>query len=707
MSSLVIVESPAKAKTISRFLGKDYIVEASYGHIRDLPQKAGEIPARVKKESWARLGVNIDEDFEPLYVVSSDKKKHVKRLKEAMAGVDEILLATDEDREGESISWHVVEVLKPKVPVRRIAFHEITEEAIKEALASPRDIDDRLVRAQECRRIMDRLFGYQLSPLLWKKIKTGLSAGRVQSVAVRLCVLRERERRSFNSADYWKIQAQFNHQGREFTANLSRLGDQRVSVGSNFDADTGLLKKNSKSHWIREESEAEGLIAGWDSPWTVTSTEKKPLKRRPAPPFTTSSLQQEANRKLGFTARHTMRVAQRLYEGVDLGGERIGLITYMRTDSFTLSKRALAQAQELIRTQFGDDYTPGPRGYRTKAKGAQEAHEAIRPTDLFRSPERVKAFLGRDEFRLYEMIWKRTLASQMSDAQLERTTVEITAEGSSPKGLFTATGTTIVFPGFFRVYVESSDEPNGSLNNREILLPKVEKGLSLSPESVEGQCSSTQPPARYTEATLVKKLEAEGIGRPSTYASTIDTIQRREYIEKQGKALVPTFTAVAVTQLLEKHFANYVDLHFTARMEDELDEIAEGKTQWLVYLREFWYGGEEHPGLEATLEKEEPNIEYPAIELATDPETGQPIFVRVGRWGPYLQVQRGDEKVSASIPADLAPADLSAEKILELINASKDGPRELGVDENGTTVYLDRGRFGPYVQIGRSGEGWS
>ncbi len=708
--SLVIVESPAKARTLSRILGSDYTVEASYGHVRDLPGSADQIPEKYKKEKWARLGVNVENDFEPLYITSSDKKRHIQTLKKALVGADQVLLATDEDREGESISWHVLELLKPKVPVRRIAFHEITEEAIHEAIANPREIDVNLVRAQESRRILDRLFGYQLSPVLWKKVRPRLSAGRVQSVAVRLCVLRERARRRFRRAVYWDLQAEFEKDGLTFKARLARLGDAAVATGQDFEADTGELKKGSKALWLARPGEVEELIAGWSSPFAVTSVQEKPFTRKPAPPFTTSSLQQEANRKLRFTAKHTMRVAQRLYEGIEIGGEPTGLITYMRTDSLALSQKALKDAQKVILERYGKEFTDGPRRYKTKAKGAQEAHEAIRPTELGHTPEDLKRYLTADEAKIYDLIWKRTIASQMTEARMRRTAVEITAtssDGERPAGIFTASGRTIEFPGFLRAYVEGSDDLNKGLADREVVLPALAPGDDLEPKSVEPDRHETQPPARYTEASLIKELENDGIGRPSTYASIIDTIQNRGYVEKQSNALVPTFTAHAVTQLLEKHFADYVDTQFTARMEEQLDDIADGELDWLEHLRAFYFGGNsDEPGLERRIEIEEPKIDFPAMLLGNHPDSGAPIVVKVGRYGPYLQHQATEEtREAASLPAGLAPADLSVEAAVDLLKQAAQGNQELGEHpDSGEMVYLCRGRFGPYVQLGEAPE---
>ena len=716
MSSLVIVESPAKAKTLARILGDGYTVAASYGHVRDLPQNADEIPAKHKKEPWARLGVDVEGGFEPLYVIPRDKKKHLAQLKKDLAGADELLLATDEDREGESISWHVVELLKPDIPVRRIVFHEITDEAIHEALRQPRTIDDNLVRAQESRRIVDRLFGYQLSPLLWRRVARGLSAGRVQSVAVRLCVMRERERRKFRLAAYWDAEARF---AEGFETRLVRLAGQRLARGKDFDPDSGQLKPGSKALWLRDREEVESLVAAWQSPWRVSSVEDKPMKRRPPPPFTTSTLQQEANRKLRFPARRTMRIAQRLYEGIDVAEFREGLITYMRTDSLTLSKKALADAQQVIRGRYGDEFTDGPRQYKTRSKGAQEAHEAIRPTEISRHPEQLRAVLDADELRLYDMIWKRTVASQMSEARLKRTAVEITAPISSDtssaastdtkarEGIFAATGKTIEFPGFLRVYVEGSDDPRADLADREVLLPPLAVGQELAPAAVEPVPHETAPPARFTEASLVKELEAEGIGRPSTYATIIDTIQRRGYVVKQSNALVPTFTAHAVTQLLEKHFREYVDTTFTARMEENLDDIAEGKLDHQTHLRDFYYGrGGARDGLETRIANEQPLMDYPRVEVGAHPESGVPIVVKVGRWGPYLQyIDPEGEKQIASVPEEVAPADLGVELAVELLEKANQGHRKLGDDpETGLPVYLAHGRYGHYVQLGETPE---
>ncbi len=710
MSFLVIVESPAKAKTISRYLDQRYVVEASYGHLRDLPATADEIPARLKKQAWARLGVDVDNDFRPLYIVPDDKKKYVKRLKSALADADKLLLATDEDREGESISWHAVEVLKPTVPVERIAFHEITSEAIEKAIGSPRKIDDSLVKAQESRRILDRLFGYLLSPLLWKKVRRGLSAGRVQSVAVRLAVMRERERRAFRNAGYFGASAELESGQQRFSARLVRLDGRRLATGQDFDASNGELKAGSQALWLSSQSQAQQAIDGLDRPWKVVRAEKKPFSRRPAPPFTTSSLQQEANRKLRFSTDRTMRVAQRLYEGIDIGSERVGLITYMRTDSLTLANRALVQSQEVISQLYGPEFAPGPRRYRTKTLGAQEAHEAIRPTDLTRTPKEVSKYLNRDEQRIYELIWRRTIASQMADARLMRTAVEIeaTAKPGQPgavDGIFAVNGRTIVFPGFLRVYVEGSDDPAAELADKELILPELEEGQLLQPISVEVTSHETSPPARFTEASLVKRLEAEGIGRPSTYASIVATIQDRGYIVKESNALVPTFTAFAVTQLLEKHFADYTDLRFTARMEDELDEIAAGRVDARSQLRRIYFGNEQ-PGLKDRVSREEETgIEYPQVEIGIDDESGQRIVVKIGRYGPYIQMGEGEQRVIASLPDGIAPADFDVPEAVAILRKKQQGMRELGIDPaSGHPVFVATGRYGVWVQLGETPE---
>jgi DNA topoisomerase-1 len=713
---LVIVESPAKARTLARFLGNRYRVEASYGHVRDLPESAAEVPKEIKGKSWGRLGVDTDGDFTPHYVVPADKKKYVQLLKSALKDASEVILATDPDREGESISWHLEQVLKPKVRVRRIVFHEITEDAINDALRQAHDdVDENLVRAQESRRILDRLYGYTLSPVLWKKVQTGLSAGRVQSVAVRLIVEREEERMAFRSASYWDLEAAIRADDRPFTATLVRVGKERVATGKDFDAGGRLTGRGAR---VLDEAAARQLatVLSGHLPWLVTSVEEKPFTQRPAPPFTTSTLQQEANRKFGFSAERTMQIAQRLFQGVDIGGGDLeGLISYHRTDSTTLSDKALREAGQAVSEMYGSDYYHGPRQYQTKVRNAQEAHEAIRPTEFRRTPQSLESVLDADELRVYELIWKRAIASQMPDARLLRTTVEITGEGlGGEPAVLTASGKAIEFPGYLRAYVEGSDDPAAELDEQETLLPKLTVGEKIVAPDVqdarlivaglEPKGHQTSPPPRFTEASLVKRLEEEGIGRPSTYAPTLATIQRRGYVSRQGKALVPSFTAFAVTRLLREHFGDYVDLGFTAEMEEILDRISNGDKDWLEFIREFYRGDGKHHGLEHLVEDKGQEIGYPAIDVCDDPDTGLPVRVRIGRYGPFLQVgDSAQEGPRASLPGDLAPGDLTCEKALALLKAKAEGPRVLGQDPaSAQTVYVMHGRFGPYVQLGET-----
>lgn len=717
MTKLVIVESPAKAKTISRFLGPEYQVEASYGHVRDLPQSADEVPADIKQHPWSNLGVNVDDQFQPVYVVPDSKKKQVAKLKKALKAADELLLATDEDREGESISWHLLQVLSPpaKTPVRRIVFHEITPEAIREALANPRSVDDALVQAQESRRILDRLYGYSLSPVLWKKVRPKLSAGRVQSIAVRLVVEREEERRAFVPSTYWDLEAEFEAELGPFKATLVRVEGQRLATGRDFDQATGQLKTRNAFHLLGDEAAELVTSCRENLPWRVAKLDEKPGKQRPAPPFTTSTLQQEANRKLGYGAERTMRIAQNLYEGVDLGnGERVGLITYMRTDSLTLSGRALQDAQDQIKSLYGSDYARGPRHYKTKTRNAQEAHEAIRPTQLARTPQELRNTLDRDAYRLYELIWKRTLASQMPDAEVLRTALEIEATGPGGRTLaFAANGKRILFPGYLKAYVEGSDDPAAELGDKETILPRLEldtpvgrPGDKARLVNLESKEHVTTPPARYTEASLVKALEEAGVGRPSTYASILGTIVQRGYVFLQSKALTPTFTAMAVTNLLRQHFSDYVSIDFTARMEDELDEIASGKSSALEHISAFYRGGAsggegQHPGLEELIARETERIGLPDVRLGADPESGRPVSVRIGRYGPYVVVGDVADGKTANVPDNTPPADLDVDQALELVRKKAEGPRKLGDDpETGLPVYVADGRFGPYVQLG-------
>jgi DNA topoisomerase-1 len=695
--SLVIVESPTKARTISGFLGSDVAVESSMGHIRDLPRSAAEIPANAKGKDWARLGVDVENDFEPLYVVPRERRERVKMLKEILAGVDELYLATDEDREGESIAWHLTEALKPKVPVKRMVFHEITQHAIEEAFANPRDLDLRLVRAQEARRILDRLYGYEVSPVLWRKVQQGLSAGRVQSVAVRIVVERERERMAFTTASYWSLEGTFAPAAdleKTFEATLLQVGEQRVATGKDFGADG----KPKKDILILDQAEAttlgEGLL---DSSFEVTSVEEKPYKRSPYPPFRTSTLQQEASRKLRFSSSRTMSVAQRLYEN--------GYITYMRTDSTSLADSAVASARSQISKLYGKEYlSPKPRAYASKVKGAQEAHEAIRPAgdDAFQTPEQMATAVGPDEARLYDLIWKRTVASQMADAVGVSVSARLAAEtGDGRMAVFATSGRTITFPGFLRAYVQGSDDPDTELDDKEKVLPPLTEGDALAVQRLEPTGHETRPPARYTEASLVQRLEEEGVGRPSTYASIMTTIQDRGYVWKKGAALVPTFTAFGVVALLEKHFPQLVDYSFTAAMEDDLDRIATGDEESVPWLTTFYFGDDGLKHKVATrLDEIDPRA-VGSIPIGVD-GGGNDVVARIGRYGPYVEI--GEER--ASIPEDLAPDELTVEKAVELIQTQNAGDKIFGTDpESGLTVYGKTGRFGPYIQLGEVEEG--
>ena len=700
---LVIVESPAKARTISRFLGADYVVESSVGHIRDLPSKADEVPEQYKGEAWAKLGVDVDHDFAPLYVINPDKKRTVAELKKKLKNASELYLATDEDREGEAIAWHLLEVLKPKVPVRRMVFHEITQQAIEAALAAPRDLDQRLVEAQEARRILDRLYGYEVSPVLWKKVNPGLSAGRVQSVATRIVVERERERMAFVPAAYWGITAELDAVdapddttgGRRFPAVLTAVDGQRLATGRDFD-NRGQLTSRSL---VLDQAAAEELVAALDGVQArVEAVERKPYRRRPAPPFSTSTLQQEAGRKLRFSSQRTMQIAQRLYEN--------GYITYMRTDSVTLSSTAVRAARAQIRDRYGADYVPDqPRTWTGKVKNAQEAHEAIRPAgDTFRTPDEVKHELGAEERRLYELIWMRTIASQMPDATGERVAVRLAATTADGRTCtFAASGLTITFPGFLRAYVEGSDDPEAELDDAERHLPPLSEGQAAAIVELEAEGHETRPPARFTEASLVKRLEELGVGRPSTYASIISTIIGRGYVWRRGSALVPSFTAFAVVTLLERHFPDLVDYAFTARMEDDLDDIAAGEAESVPWLTRFYFGDAERAGLKTQVAERLGELDAAAINsipIGKDAE-GREIVARVGRYGPYLQ--RGED--TASIPDDVAPDELDVARALELLEAPGDD-RVLGTDpDSGLPVVVRNGRFGPYVQLGAVDDG--
>ena len=743
---LVIVESPAKAKTIAGLLGSDYVVESSIGHIRDLPRGADEVPAAYKGEAWSRLGVDVDNGFKPLYVISTQKKSQVAKLKQLVKQASEVYLASDEDREGESIAWHLLEVLAPRVPVKRMVFHEITRPAIERAVLEWRDLDRRLVDAQEARRILDRLYGYEVSPVLWKKIMPRLSAGRVQSVATRMVVERERARMAFRSAGWWGIDATFTAEGaapaegtpRSFTASLAAVDGVALASGRDFD-ETGALTSPG-SVVVLGEDEARTLSAALaDVPFVVSSMTHKPFRRSPSAPFMTSTLQQEAGRKLRFSSKRAMQVAQRLYED--------GWITYMRTDSTTLSSQALDAARAQASALYGPEYVPAqPRRYERKVKNAQEAHEAIRPAgESFRTPDEAARSLSGDEFRLYDLIWKRTVASQMADATGTSAQVRLLGTTAGPEGAagrqaeFSASGKVIQFPGYLRAYVEGEDDPEAELADREVHLPPMAEGDPASVADLEPGSHATQPPARYTEASLVKAMEDLGVGRPSTYASVIATILDRGYVWKKGTALVPSFTAFAVVGLLERYFADLVDYGFTASMEDDLDAIASGTEESLPWLTRFYFGSTEpangngsgngngngngdhapasdgggsgvavaghRTGLGLKREVSTYLGEIDAREINSIPigvgTDGQDIVARVGRYGPYLQ--RGEDRVS--IPEDLAPDELTIEKA-EALLAAPSSDRVLGIDpESGQPVQVKAGRFGPYVQLGELVDG--
>ena len=695
---LVIVESPTKANKIASFLGDGYIVESSRGHIRDLPTGAAEVPAKYKGEKWARTGVDVDNGFEPLYVVNPDKRATIRSLKQALAGADELLLATDGDREGEAIAWHLMQELKPKVPAKRMVFHEITQAAIAEAVANPRDLDEDLVDAQETRRILDRLYGYEVSPVLWKKVMPRLSAGRVQSVATRLIVDRERERIAFRSASYWDLDAILDAgpdaQPPLFPARLTRVGERRVAQGRDFDSRGSLITKDHDQLVLLDEGQAQALADSLRSArYEVDSVESKPYSRRPYAPFRTTTMQQEAGRKLGFTAQRTMSIAQDLYEA--------GFITYMRTDSITLSGSAIAAARDQVRQLFGPDYLPDrPRLYTSKVKNAQEAHEAIRPAgETFLTP--AQTGLTGDQFRLYELIWMRTIASQMKDAEGLSITVKINAQPTDGElCTFVASGRTITFHGFLKAYVESVEETDGHTDDEQTRLPRLTAGQALRPESVTASGHETRPPARYTEPSLVAKLEELEIGRPSTYATIIRTITARDYVFKKGTALVPTWLAFAVTRLLEEHFPKLVDYAFTAEMEEVLDQIADGHAERLRVLTDFYFGSDDREGLHRLVTE---LGEIDARKISTfeivDPDalsTGAPkIVVRVGRYGTYVEDEEGRR---GNVADDLPPDELTVDLARELLAKPAGEERELGLDPNTSrTIVARNGRFGPYV----------
>lgn len=698
--TLVIVESPAKAKTIEGFLGRaNFQVLASRGHIRDLPSSAKQVPKSITDPEIRRLGIDVNNHFEPIYVVVDKKKDVVKELKAALTDADEVLLATDEDREGEAISWHVLEVLKPKVPVKRLVFHEITAKAIEDALSHPRDLDMRLVEAQEGRRKLDRLFGYEMSVVTRRRAGGATSAGRVQSVAARLVVERERARMAFRAATYWDLEGTFAARDAELPASLVALDGRRLATGRDFEATTGQLASGADVA-VLDEAAAETLAGQLrDATFRVTSVESKSMVERPKPPFTTSTLQQEAGRKLSFTAARTMAVAQGLYEH--------GYITYMRTDATFLSEQAITAARDQIRTLYGDEYLPAePRQYRGKVKNAQEAHEAIRPAgDAMRVPDDLARELNTDERRIYDLIWKRTVACQMADARIRRVTVRLVGDvPSGGEATFQATGRTIEFPGYLRAYVEGADDPEAELEDREAILPPLEDGDAAQCRTLVPSSHTTQPPARYTEASLVKELEERGIGRPSTYAVVIDTLLRRDYVWKKGSALVPTWTAFAKSQLLEGYFPHLIDYEFTATMEEALDAIARGEGEAEKWLHAFWFGNGQ-TGLKdlvnedhlATIDPAEVN----AVPIGTD-AAGHEIIVRV--WNNGASVVRGEDR--APVPVDLAPDELTIEKAEELIEKGSGGPRVLGTDpDTDLPVLALTGRYGPFVQLGEMEDG--
>ena len=684
-TKLVIVESPAKARKIGSFLGGEYVVEASVGHIRDLPQRAADIPKEFKKFAWAKEGVNIEEEFAPLYVINPDKKSKVAELKELMKDADELILATDEDREGEAIAWHLIEVLRPKIPVRRMVFHEITKDAIQKAAKETRDLDYRLVDAQETRRVLDRLYGYRLSPVLWKKVMPRISAGRVQSVATRLIVERERERMAFISSGWWDLAASCVP---GFSARLLSLDGKRVAATNDFDANGGIKEKSATNILLLDEAAARELVQSLNGQsLVVKSLEESPRTERPKAPFTTSTMQQDAGSRLGWGAQLTMRIAQRLYEN--------GYITYMRTDSVTLSSSSIAAARSSAQALYGKEFVPAtPRVYEGKTKNAQEAHEAIRPAgESFRTPGELAPELSRDEFALYDLIWKRTIASQMSDAKKQQMRVDFDVKTKTGNdAIFRANGSVVVFAGFLAAY-EDIVEEKADIEETDRRLPAMSVGekIEVSEFSCEGH--ETKPPARYTEPTLVKKLEELGIGRPSTFASIMQTIQDRGYVAKRGRALVPTFLAFSVTGLLEQHFTKLIDYEFTASMEEDLDRIANGEEERVAWLTKFFYGTDNNPGL-ADLSADLGAIDAQAINTM---KMGEDIEIRVGRFGAYLQQGQGDDRKFANIPEQMAPDELTLPVAIELL-AKPSGERKLGTDpQTGLEVIAKSGRFGAYI----------
>ena len=686
-TKLVIVESPAKARKIGAFLGDGYIVEASVGHIRDLPQRAADIPAEFKKLAWAKEGINIEEDFAPLYVINPDKRKKVSELKELLKDADELLLATDEDREGEAIAWHLIEVLRPKVPIKRMVFHEITKDAILKAANETRDLDYRLVDAQETRRVLDRLYGYRLSPVLWKKVMPRISAGRVQSVATRLIVERERERMAFISSSWWDVKGESD---QNFTARLVSVDGKRVATTNDFDEYGGLKEKSVANILLLDEASANEITQSLQGlPLVVKSTEESPRTERPKAPFTTSTMQQDAGSRLGWGAQLTMRVAQRLYEN--------GFITYMRTDSVTLSQSAITSARDQASALYGREYVPEQaRIYEGKTKNAQEAHEAIRPAgDIFKTPGELAPELSRDELALYDLIWKRTIASQMADAKKLQMRVDFdVVSKSQQEAVFRANGSVLTFPGFLAAYEDIQEE--SSIKDDEAAdkkLPPLSVGQSVTINTYTCEGHDTKPPARYTEPTLVKKLEELGMGRPSTFASIMSTIQDRGYVSKRGRALVPTFLAFSVTGLLEQHFAKLVDYEFTASMEEDLDKIANGDANRVEWLNQFFYGHDDQPGLEFMAQ----DLGAIDAQQVNTMKLSQDIEIRVGRFGAYIQQGEGETRIYANIPENMAPDELTLPVALELLSKPS-GERELGIEpDTGFPLIAKSGRYGPYV----------
>ncbi len=710
-NKLVIVESPAKAKTIGGYLGKDYDVQASVGHIRDLMPNAKGLPAELRKKWWSDYAVDVDNDFEPFYEVPAEKAAQVRKLKEALKGKTTLVLATDEDREGEAISWHLLEVLKPgkNVSVVRIAFHEITKDAILKALDHPRNVDTNLVEAQETRRILDRLYGYTLSPVLWSRVTKNLSAGRVQSPAVKLIVDREIQRRNFRSGGYWDLRGEFSTKGSAFNGDLKAIDAVRVASGSDFDDATGELKSSrGEKVVLLDETRARALAeaAKTAKPYVITRLETNEAFERAAPPFMTTTLQQDANRKFGFSADRTMRIAQTLYEGVEMGGEQTGLITYMRTDSLTLSADSLVKIRELINRDYPDCLPDKATNYTNKVKNAQEAHEAIRPTDVNRRPSNIEKYLTDDQFKLYNLIWQRTVACQMKPARALKTeadsSVEVTVAGAKQTLTFLSTGKQILFDGFLRVYTEGQDEDTDSRDRR---LPTLTKGLEVDLKDISPLGHQTKPPARYTDATLIKKLEEQGIGRPSTYASIISVIVDRGYVRKAGKQLVPTFKAFLTMEVLEKNFEELMDLGFTAKMDEALDDISEGKENSKHYLKSFFLGEDGKQGLKTMVDERKKEIPYPAFVVGVHPETGEQILVRNGKDGsPFLQIGEEGNKRYGNVPEDLAPADLTVEKSLELLDQKAAPLESVGFDPTTGRRLLLKNRQGFYLEVERTPE---